>query len=87
MRGARSGPLQPVITRDEFKNTRSRNDAYAAIVAATEAPLQEAIESANRAQSEKSLGKLEETLTRVLSEVDDERRRKAVEVQSSGGTK
>ena len=47
------GPLQPVITRDEFKNTRSRNDAYAAIVAATEAPLQEAIESANRAQSEK----------------------------------
>ena len=40
-------------------------------------PSQEAIESANRAQSEKSLGKLEETLTRVLSEVAERERAEA----------
>eukprot|EP00966_Prymnesium_polylepis_P254988 5891688-Prymnesium_polylepis.1 len=66
--GSRSGPLQPVITRDEFKNTRGRSAAYDAIVQSCEVPLQEAIERANEQQSEKSLSKLEATLTSVLSQ-------------------
>ena len=62
-RGA--GPLQPVITRDEFKNTRGRKAAYAALIHAVEEPLLEAIDAANRQTSEKSLVKLESVLTQV----------------------
>ena len=69
-----------VITRDEFKNTRGRASAYDRIVEACEAPLQAAIDAANEQQSEKSLSKLEETLTAVLSRVaSDEREEVALD--------
>jgi hypothetical protein len=75
--GHKGGPLQPVITRDEFKNKRGRTAAFDAIIAACEAPLEHAIESANERVSEKSLSKLEDTLTQVLAAVADEERREA----------
>ena len=77
IRGARDGPLQPVITRDEFKNTRGRTAAYEAIIAACEGPLEAAIEAANLRVSEKSLLKLEDTITAVLAGVAEKDREAA----------
>ena len=79
VRGSRSGPLQPVITRDEFKNTRGRTKAYAAIIDACEGALLEAIEEANAQQSESSLSKLEDTLTSCLARVAEGERAEAEE--------
>ena len=77
--GPRNGPLQPVITRDEFKNTRGRTEAYARLMEATEEPLLRAIEAANERVSERSLSKLEEKITAVLASVADDERKEAAE--------
>jgi len=79
--GSRTGPLQPVITRDEFKNTRGRTEAYEAIMAACEAPLELAIQQANQFTSAKSFSKLEQTLTEVLAKVAEDERRQAEEYE------
>ena len=74
MRGAQEGgPLQPVITRDEFKKTQYR--------AAVEPPLLEAVAAANAYSSERSFITLEETLTEVLAEVAADERRQADELE------
>ena len=49
--GPRNGPLQPVITRDEFKNTRGRTEAYTALIEACESQLIRAIEAANEVRA------------------------------------
>lgn len=77
--GPRNGPLQPVITRDEFKNTRGRSEAYQILMAECEAPLIAAIEAANERVSERSLSKLEDTITAVLAGVADAERKEAEE--------
>lgn len=77
IRGDRAGPLQPVITRDEFKNTRGRQAAYQTLIDACEAPLAAAIEEANQVNSEKSLSRLEDTVTAVLARVAEDERREA----------
>ena len=51
--------------------TRGRAAAYDEIVLACEGPLQVAIERANEQQSEKSLSKLEEIITSVLSQASN----------------
>lgn len=81
MRGAQEGgPLQPVITRDEFKKTQYRAAAYTAIEA-VEPPLLEAVAAANAYSSERSFITLEETLTEVLAEVAADERRQADELE------
>jgi len=79
--GAREGPLQPVITRDEFKNTRHRAAAYAAIMEAVEPPLLEAIAAANAYSSERSFSTLEKTLTEVLAKVAADERLQTTELE------
>ena len=72
-------PLQPVITRDEFKRTRGRRAAFQRVVDECEAELEAALEGINKAQSDKDLTALEDLLTQCLSSVskeDNRRRRK-----------
>eukprot|EP00931_Biecheleriopsis_adriatica_P112973 TRINITY_DN8788_c0_g1_i1.p1 TRINITY_DN8788_c0_g1~~TRINITY_DN8788_c0_g1_i1.p1 ORF type:complete len:648 (-),score=156.97 TRINITY_DN8788_c0_g1_i1:19-1908(-) len=73
--GSDEGPLRPMITRDEFKNTRGRLNAYRELAEACEEPLAEALSSVNSVRSMKSLESLEEVLTTELRRVDKQEKR------------
>lgn len=65
--GNDGGPLQPMITRDEFKQTTGRAAAYAKISQECEKLLSEAIEKANRRTADESMQGMEQALTAILS--------------------
>jgi len=65
--GDDGGPLRPMITRDEFKQTQGSAAAYAKISEMCEGPLLKAIKEANRRTADNSMQELEQTLTIILS--------------------
>lgn len=73
--GDDAGPLQPMITRDEFKNTRLRRKAYRRLAQATEGPLSDALANVNEAKSITSLKHLEDVLTTELHRVNRQEKR------------
>jgi len=66
------GPLQPMITRDEFKQTPMRAAAYATISQMCEERVLETIEKANRRTEDESFQEMEKTLTTLLSSLINE---------------
>lgn len=73
--GSDTGALRPMITRDEFKNTRNRSAAYRQLSELCEDRLVAALEGANEARSMKSLQQLEDLLTQELHRVDKHEKR------------
>jgi len=65
--GDDGGPLQPMITRDEFKQTAGSAAAYAKIFEKCEEPLLKALKEANRRTNDESMQELEQALTTILS--------------------
>jgi len=75
--GEDDGPLQPMITRDEFKNTRGRGAAYRDLMKICEERLAEALAAANSDRNMKSLEHLESVLTEELRKVENQDKRAA----------
>jgi len=73
--GDDSGPIRPVITRDEFKIVEGRKAAFAKIRRMCEKPMLEAIEKANSERNDKSLKGLEDALTSALSKISNKERK------------
>jgi len=73
--GDDSGPIRPVITRDEFKIVEGRKAAFAKIRRMCEKPMLEAIEKANSVRNDKSLKGLEDALTSALSKISNTERK------------
>jgi hypothetical protein len=73
--GVDGGPIQPVITRDEFKIVEGRKKAFAKIRRMCEKPMLEAIEKANSERNDKSLKGLEDALTSALSKISNKERK------------
>jgi len=68
--GEDEGPLRPMITRDEFKNTKGRVVAYRKLAKVCEERLFEALTLANNQHSMKSLQSLEDVLSIELQRVE-----------------